>query len=55
MENHSLPSRLNGYVYFSGTNLNVALFILMAKPTFVSRITLQLLGVKLFHVELPLL
>ena len=55
MENNSLASRLNGYVYFSGTNLNVAFFILMAKPSFVSRITLQLLGVKIFRVELPLL
>ena len=50
----NLASRLNGYMYSNGTSLNVALFILMANH-FVSRITLQLLGIKLFHVELPLL
>ena len=42
----SLASRLNGYMYSNDTSLNVALFSLMANH-FVSRITLQLLGVKI--------
>ena len=42
----SLASRLNGYMFTNGKSLNVALFILMANH-FVSRITLQLLGVKI--------
>ena len=41
MDSVSLASRLNGYMYSNGTSLNVALF------TFVARITLQLLGVKI--------
>ena len=42
----SLSSRLNGYMYSNDTSLGVALFILMANH-FVSRITLQLLDVKI--------
>ena len=40
-------------MYFNGKSLNVALFILMGNHLS-SRVTLQLLGVKIFHVELPL-
>ena len=44
----SLASRLNGYMYSNGKSLNVAHFILMANHlSFVSRVTLQLLGVKI--------
>ena len=42
----SLASGLNGYMFTNCKSLNVALFILMANH-FVSRITLQLLGVKI--------
>ena len=43
---HGPTSRLNGYMYSNDTSLNVVLFILMAKY-FVSKITLQLLGVNI--------